>query len=404
MSKWEFLADSSAPPYHQPYHGDPSPMARPFPTFPESVWLEVALCSPLAQILVLLRLGPTVYRALVHLLYRRIRVTVSAPLLVDTLASNLSLPPLVSSLLHGRPHHSCGSCPLGAILPRLENLKTLVVAPSAIPMPLEAIPLIKFHLSTFHAITAIEGPWVDFIAACPSLESIVLHGDFHGQTPSSRALRNLRSIQARPEVIARFASRDARLTEAWFFMPESMPLVSGHLYTKDLKKFTASPSCLETIRACTADLLLLIAAAPGVLHTLRSIVVDEDLTWSEFKLKYGPPLTKNALTNLAKSLDRTFIHLRRLFLVCSQTYLGRCRRPLLTRKDARCFANIMHTYSSAPFLHTFHFAAVDSYVGVMRWGGLDERMEYVDADAEWDEVYSLPAVIFRLEDYAYLFP
>ncbi|KAF7367041.1 hypothetical protein MSAN_00963300 [Mycena sanguinolenta] len=346
-------------------------MARPFPTFPDSVWLEVALCSPIAQILVLLRLGPTVYRALVHLLYRRIRVTVGAPLLVETLASKSSLPPLVSSLCMEDPAIRVDPAHWEAILPRLENLKTLVVAPSAIPMPLEAIPLITFRLTTFHAITAIEGPWVDFITACPSLESIVLHGDFHGHIPSSSSLRSLRAIQARPEVIA------------------------------EIIAFGIGPL---TVRACTGDLLLLIAAAPGVLHTLRSIVVDEDLTWSDFKLEDGPPLTKNALTNLAKALDRTFVHLRRLFLVCSQTYMGRCGRPLLRRKDARCFANVMGPYNSAPLLRTFHFSAVDGYVEVMRWGGLDERREDIDADPEWDEVYSRPAVIFRVEDYAYLFP
>ncbi|KAF7373657.1 hypothetical protein MSAN_00576500 [Mycena sanguinolenta] len=297
MSKWEFLADSSTP--HRSLssarHGVSCPMARPFPTFPDSVWLEVALCSPLAQILVLLRLGPTVYCALVHLLYRRIRVTVTAPLLVETLASKQSLPPLVYSLCMEDPTIRVDPAHWEAILPRLENLKTLVVAPSAIPMPLEVIPLIKFRLTIFHAVTAIEGPWVDFITACPSLESIVLHGGFLGHIPSSSSLRRLRAIQARPEVIAKFASRHARLTEAWFFTPESLPLVSGHLYAKHLKEFTASPSCLETIRACTGDLLLLIAAAPGVLHNLRSIVVDEDLTWSDFKLKDGPLLVRYLL-------------------------------------------------------------------------------------------------------------
>ncbi|KAF7377143.1 hypothetical protein MSAN_00133400 [Mycena sanguinolenta] len=125
---------------------------------------------------------------------------------------------------------------------------------------------------------------------------------------------------------------------------------------------------------------------------------------ADFKLKDGPLLTKNALINLAKALDRTFVHLRRLFLVCSQTYVGRCGRPLLRRKDARCFANVMSRYNSAPFLRTFHFSAVDGYVEVTRWGGLDERREDIDTDSEWDEVYSRPAVIFRVEDYAYLFP
>ena len=97
MSEWEYVAESpvSRRALSPARYGDSCPMPRPCPAFPESVWLEIALFSPLSQILLLLRLGPDVYRALVHLLYRRVQVTVSAPALVETLAANLSLPPLV---------------------------------------------------------------------------------------------------------------------------------------------------------------------------------------------------------------------------------------------------------------------------------------------------------------------
>ena len=67
-------------------------MAR---VLPSEFWLEVAVYSQLPERLVLLRLGQAVYLALVHLLYRRIRVTRSAAALVETLAAKLSLPPLV---------------------------------------------------------------------------------------------------------------------------------------------------------------------------------------------------------------------------------------------------------------------------------------------------------------------
>ena len=114
--------------------------------------------------------------------------------------------------------------------------------------------------------------------------------------------------------------------------------------------------------------------------------------------------TQSALRNLALALNAGFGDLERLCLVCSQTSVGRCGRPLLTRKNASCFARVMWGYSTAPNLRTFHFCAVDGYVEVKRWGRIDETTEWINLDDEWDEVSSRPAVIFGVEDYAYLFP
>ncbi|KAF8171608.1 hypothetical protein K438DRAFT_2058165 [Mycena galopus ATCC 62051] len=363
--------------------------------------------SPLPQILVLLRVHPATHRALLPLLYRRIQVTVSAPALVTSLAANPILPPLVSSLCMEDPAVPVDPVHWAAILPQLTNLKILLVAPSVIPLPHDVIPLIKFHLVAFHAITSMPSSWVNFLAteACSQLESLVLHRKFHGTVPR---MRRLSSIKAHPVILASFAAHHAHLTDAWFFTSESLVSVTGHLCAKDLGKFAQSPACLDTIRISTADLLLLIAGAPGFLSTLRRIVLDEDMTWSDFMLKGNdsPTLiqTKNALVNLAVFLDVSFVSLKSLFLVCSETYTDRCHRPLLRRHHARCFSKIMLSYCAAFNLRTFHFSAVDGYVEVNRWGGLDKEWIFIDKDGEWDEVSSRPAVIFGIEDYAYLFP
>ena len=120
----------------------------------------------------------------------------------------------------------------------------------------------------------------------------MLHGGFRGHVPSSNSLRRLTAITARPEVLAKFAARHARLTEAWFLAPQPLPSVSGHLLAKDINRFSASPSRLDTIRVCTADFLLLMAGVPDIVRSLQSIVLDEDLTWSDFKLDDGPSLVR----------------------------------------------------------------------------------------------------------------
>ncbi|KAJ6510910.1 hypothetical protein C8R45DRAFT_921610 [Mycena sanguinolenta] len=366
-------------------------MARSFPVFPDFMWLEVSLYLPLTQILVLLQLSPAVYRSLLHLVYRRIQVTRSAPLLVAALAANEILPPLVSSLCMEDPTVHVDPDLWAAIVPRLENLKTLVVAPSAIPMSLTAIPLIRFRLTTFYAITTIQGPWIDFIAACPSIVFLVLHDSFDGRIPSRRSLPSLRAIKARPDIIAKFAAEHARLTEAWFFTARPLAVASGHLLSQDLKRFSVSSSRLDTIRICTGDLLLLIAAAPEFVSSLQCIVLDEDLTWSDFLLKDGPSLSKSALRDLALALD-----LRQIGTAAVGPYFD-AKMPSVLRTS--CGATVRPPNSARSI-----FFAVDGYVEVLRWGSLNETTEYINIAEEWDEVYSRPAVIFGVEDYTYLFP
>ncbi|KAJ6452845.1 hypothetical protein C8R45DRAFT_1112865 [Mycena sanguinolenta] len=384
------------------------PMAR--LEVPDSVWLEIGLYSTLTQILLLLQLSPVVYRALVPLLYRRIRVTSSAPGLIKALAANAYLPPLVWSLCMEDAAVRVDPVQWETILPQLTNLKNLVISPSVIPMPLHVIPVIRFRLVSFHAITSVTSNWVDFLGAapCSTLVSLVLHQNFHGPIPSSRQLPRLSAIKAHPLIVARFAAHHARLTDAWFFRQQSLAPVTAQLRWKDIQKFTVtgSGSHLITIRISTADLLFLIAAAPGWVHALQHIVLDEDLSWSDFVLEGNDSgsLTRNALVDLALVLNLHFVSLRSIFLVCSEAHQGRAHRRLLQRRDARCFSRVMSTYASAFHLRSFHFSAIDGYVKVNCWGTLEEEWIYIDKGPEWDEVYSRPAVILGIDEYTSVFP
>ncbi|KAJ6461716.1 hypothetical protein C8R45DRAFT_1027779 [Mycena sanguinolenta] len=116
-----------------------------------------------------------------------------------------------------------------AILPKLKNLRRLVIAPSIIPMSLAIIPRIRFHLISFRAITSVPPNWVDLLGAepCSRLDVLVLHGNFHGHVPSSTQIRRLSAIKADPTIIGRFAAHHDRLADAWFFTSEPLASVTG---------------------------------------------------------------------------------------------------------------------------------------------------------------------------------
>ncbi|KAF7358323.1 hypothetical protein MVEN_00881800 [Mycena venus] len=354
-------------------------MARSLSRLPPSFWLEVAIYSELYERLALLRLTRAVNAALLHLLYRKVLVTESADVLVNTLVTKRFLLPLVISLCMEDPTARVDHEQWEAILPYMRNLETLVIAPSTIPMPFHIIPLIQFHLVSFHAITSIQGHWVDFLAACSDLEELALDGRFLGHVPSSMRMRRLSAIKAQPADIARFAERHTRLCDLWFFTLQ--PLAASHLLPEDIRRFSVSPSRVDSIRISAPDLLLLIAGAPALVSTLRCIVLDEDLTWSDFTLNAGPSLATNALVQLATALDSSFLHLKSVFLGPQSS-----------------------TIAGPPASGPFIFFAMDGYVAVKHWGEIEEELVYIDVDDEWDEVCHRPAVILGEEDYAYLFP
>jgi hypothetical protein len=109
--------------------------------------------------------------------------------------------------------------------------------------------------------------------------------------------------------------------------------------------------------------------------------------------------SRNLLAKLAAALDRSFIYLKTLLLVCSHHRTGRAHRRLLHCTDAICFTKIMSAHCSAPSLRTFYFYADDGFVAVTNWGGLDEKMEFMDS---WDPLHR-PSVVLDEAGYEHLF-
>jgi hypothetical protein len=132
----------------------------------------------------------------------------------------------------------------------------------------------------------VEGVWLDFLNNMCTLEVFLLHGSLHGRVPGP--LPRLHAIKAHAADLAKFAEGHITLCHLWF--DRSKPLAESQLGPVELTPFAASFSQLDTIRISAPDLLLLISGAPKFVSMLGHIVIDEDLTWSDFTLNGGPSL------------------------------------------------------------------------------------------------------------------
>jgi hypothetical protein len=172
------------------------------------------------------------------------------------------------------------------VLPELVNLWCLGIAPN-IPLPQQAVPLITFRLTCFQAICSVAGVWREFIASQSTLDELYLDSDFWGDVPGPQQLPHLRSFKGRPQDLVSFAEVHP-LAHMWVFT--GIPL-DTHVFTpSDLLKLAASPSRLSTVRISALDFLTVLEAAPALLTSLRHLVVDEDLSWSNFTVESGDNL------------------------------------------------------------------------------------------------------------------
>jgi antitoxin component HigA of HigAB toxin-antitoxin module len=248
---------------------------------------------------------------------------------------------------------------------------------------------LPFRLTCFQATCAVGGNWKDFIASQPGLYELYLDGDFCGVVPDSTVLPN---PKARPTDIARFVETHG-LCDAWFFT--GAPLGTKTLSAVELTHFDNAQYCLTTLRISAPDFLLLSVAAPEFVELLCHLVLDEDLTWSDFTLDSGADCVVRGILHscrslilinsfqagstfgqVATALDGQFIHLKSVLLVCARPTQGRGqRRPLLV-SDAECFSKVFASHSKSPSVRAFCFYAQDGVVYWNGWGQPEEEKSY----------------------------
>ncbi|KAJ6449960.1 hypothetical protein C8R45DRAFT_1114367 [Mycena sanguinolenta] len=344
---------------------------------PLSAWLEVAVYSSLTELLSLLQLSRSINIALRYLLYRDIVVGASAQKLLTSLAANLQLRPLVRFLIFEDPSAHIHPRLWALVFPTLENLEALTIA-YEIPLSHPIVSEAAFRLTFFESLCPLTYTWAQLVASQPGLEELILHEGFWTEAPAPHFLPRLRRIRGYPADIAKFAQFYA-LEHMWFISKKPLPSGRPTLRSRTLPNFASSACRLSTVRISAPDFLRLSTASPDIISMLRHLVLDEDLTWSEFLLQsdvHG--LGGSTFGQVAAVLGRNFPFLRSVLLVCSQSPHNRNYRPLLQRVNARCFAKILAGHCSAPGLEAFRFYAEDGYAVWTDWGKETEQIWYGD--------------------------
>ncbi|KAJ6452170.1 hypothetical protein C8R47DRAFT_1083818 [Mycena vitilis] len=328
-------------------------------------------------------ISASTYRAVLPQLYRSIQISHRITRLVNSLASNPDLPKLLSNASYPKvrsleflspPDTPIDPTQWASVLPAMCNLRWLIVN-NGIPFPLHILPSIAFRLIVFGSFSSLVGDWVALIASQKSIEELLFISDFYGAPPSPQQLPNLRVVRGRPADIARFSVQH-RLEDLWFF--RGPPFDRRTLKARDLTLLAASRSRLRTIRISAAQFLLLLAAAPKMLTTLQHIVLDEEVSWTDFVDHPGSRMEGSSLESFAAAADKRFPFLQSVLLACVQHHADPDRsRRLLSRADGPYFASIMTPFFSAPHLKTFRVLAIDGISTSMHWGS-DRAVSYTE--------------------------
>ncbi|KAK6984035.1 hypothetical protein R3P38DRAFT_2577070 [Favolaschia claudopus] len=372
-------------------------MPSPLPWDP-AIYLEIGRCCNLWDLLELLCVSSELNVLLRHYLYRHIGVRYSADKLVDTLAKKRCLWPIVRSLFFEKP----GRIRLGQwerVLPKLCNLEILSIS-AGIPLPLELVYLSRFRLTHFAAECDVQGTWIKLIASQPWLQELRFNRTFLGPVPAANKLPLLVALKARPIDCARFAEIH-ELYHIWFYTGDG--LATDNLTFASLYRLSHSPSRLATLRISCYDFLAIVGTTPHLLTQLRHLVLDEDLTWSEFTLgETAIGLKDSTWARVALSLNSDFQTLQGILLVCDQKTRGRAHRRRLERLDAWDFAEILYYNSGARPVRAFRFYAHDGYAFWTGLGTPARQQGYYDyPDDPWMVIS--PPRYFGDDEYAHLF-
>ncbi|KAJ7019536.1 hypothetical protein C8F04DRAFT_1276136 [Mycena alexandri] len=349
---------------------------------PDICW-QIAKFTPDAALLDLLLLSKRVYPLILPLIYNYVDVGVHASDFVNSLANNKDLPPLVRGLEFAEAY-SDSTAPLvdatqwALVLPAMKNLKLLYIT-RGIDFSLDVLPRITFNLTTFGSRFAVIGAWATFVASQPSLDELKLNCDYYGDPPTLNQLPVLRAVKGRPADLARFA-RIHYLYDMWFY---SGPPHGRHgIKAADLALFAVSPSRLWTIRLTASQFLLLMKHAPNMISTLRHIIFDEEVDWTEFT-RESLAVVRGPLATIAKTLNKYTPFLVSLLLAFSQNVTKRnpFYRPLL-HADGEFFLNSFKAICPTPHFNTFRVYAADGTTTWKDWGSTKEEVSYLPPPPE----------------------
>ncbi|KAJ7761385.1 hypothetical protein B0H16DRAFT_1719551 [Mycena metata] len=256
---------------------------RPALPLPADVLLDLAELSNKHEHLTLARVSKAFNRLYNPVIYPLNYVGSNAKNFVHSLANNPRLPRLILKLIFDEsPDTLVDVEEWAAVLPAMVNLHYIGIVPT-IPLPPRVLPLITFRLWGFGSAGDVS-----------ELEELRLEADFFGVIPGPTQLPRLCLVQGRPADIARCAQH--QLEQIWFY--RGPPFGRRSLKAADLALLARSPARLLDIRICAPYFTRLLDAAPQMLTTLRHILLNEELDWSNFTIDPHAPMA-NSIKNLA---------------------------------------------------------------------------------------------------------
>ncbi|KAK6974479.1 hypothetical protein R3P38DRAFT_3239327 [Favolaschia claudopus] len=368
-------------------------------SFTPSICLHVALFCDIPERLSLYGVSKG-FRGVIRLiLYTSIEVdSRAANLVVRSLAKNPELPKFVECLWFRDRDTLIEAKYWARALPAMKNLWLLVI-PGKVDIPRHLASHPPFQLRYFGAVSNVSGHWPAFLRRQYSLEEICINGEFRGPIPGIAALPALRRLRAQPGDMALLLQRHHTVAEIWFRTPATS-LAGQMLDDTDLERLAETRSLLTHLRIGLPELLPIYSAIPNMLLTLQHLVLDEDLTWSAFKLETEDVLYlwESPLQKLAVILDTRFEYLESVFLIFNSRRESRVgnERKLLKISDAHCFASVFASYSKAPLFKTLRIQAKNGYAVCRNWD--THGIKYYNLSAKRHVQKPLYATLFVHQD------
>ncbi|KAK7044984.1 hypothetical protein R3P38DRAFT_3177209 [Favolaschia claudopus] len=328
-----------------------------------SIYFHIGLFCEMPERISLYQVSRRICGVMRTMFYRNIEVEGNAAtLVVRSLAENPELPKFVERLWFTDRDVLMEGEPWAIALPAMKNLWLLIIA-GTINIPREVIPHIPFQLRFFGSGSNMSGNWAEFLLHQFALEELVINGDAFD--------------------LAQMVPLHRHLTDIWFCTGRKA-LAERSLEQAHADLFTRARAHLTGLRIGVPKLLPILSAAPGMLRFLQDLVLDEDLSWSAFTLNDDHEdvlyLWESPLRVLAEALDVRFSELETVFLVFHpslRTRVGNNRR-LLSVLDARCFATVFASYSTAPLIQNLRNQAKDGYAVCEDWKVVD--IKYFDLE------------------------
>ncbi|KAJ7262552.1 hypothetical protein C8J57DRAFT_1632449 [Mycena rebaudengoi] len=248
-------------------------ISRPMPfTLSQEVFTRIASYTQPTTLRDLTTLSRLTLNTLRPLLYGRIVVADSAQVLVNSLASNPELPPMVHSILF-LPSALVIEGPIWErVLCQLTNLTQLGIS-DHMRLTQGRLHNMSFQLLSFVSFSDCPPVWADLLQQQRQLEILEIRGDLLGQTPLLPALQTACLNAA---VAAEMLELNHLPDVEFLVQHPADPSISP----QHLRRFSHALPGLERLRLRCTQLVCFLDNALPLLQELRSLVVDGDPSWT----------------------------------------------------------------------------------------------------------------------------